>query len=336
MNYLKRFILTTLVVFSSLSCQENENTSSRNHLENISDFKGEMRSFVINLSKYAKQKAPSFYIIPQNGTQLVTIDGTPKSPIHKAYLDAIDAHGQESLFYGYYEDDGKTPDEATSYTSSFLDKSKKEGNKILVTDYCSSISNVEDSYKKNTDAGYVSFAANQRNLTNIYPPYGINNKNEWTINTLDDVKNFLFLLNTEEFETKEDLISNLSKADYDLIVIDAFFKDGTWLTKKDINRLKQKTNGEKRLVISYLSIGEAEEYRYYWKELWLKYKPDWLAEENPNWGGNYKVRYWDEEWQQIIYGSKSAYLDNIIDIGFDGAYLDIIDAFQYFEEKIRK
>ena len=101
--------------------------------------------------------------------------------------------------------------------------------------------------------------------------------------------------------------------------------------REKINTLKTKNNGGKRLVISYMSIGEAEDYRYYWKSGWDINPPVWLADENPYWLGNYKVRYWIKEWQDIIFGSESSYLKKIIDAGFDGVYLDIIDAFEYFE-----
>ncbi len=50
--------------------------------------------------------------------------------------------------------------------------------------------------------------------------------------------------------------------------------------------------------------------------------------ENPNWPGNYKVRYWDPEWQAIIF----EYEDKILNAGFDGVYLNIIDAFEYWED----
>ncbi len=82
-----------------------------------------------------------------------------------------------------------------------------------------------------------------------------------------------------------------------------------------------------------MSIGEAEDYRYYWNENWIANPPDWLAGENPDWEGNYKVKYWYSEWQNIIYGNNSSYLKKIIDAGFDGVYLDIIDAYEYFDEK---
>ena len=53
--------------------------------------------------------------------------------------------------------------------------------------------------------------------------------------------------------------------------------------------------------------------------------------ENPNWPGNYKVRYWEQSWKDIIYGNDNSYLKKILDAGFDGVYLDIIDAFEYYE-----
>jgi len=39
----------------------------------------------------------------------------------------------------------------------------------------------------------------------------------------------------------------------------------------------------------------------------------------------------NDEWQDIIFDNENSYLKKIIDAGFDGFYLDIIDAFEYFE-----
>jgi len=96
-------------------------------------------------------------------------------------------------------------------------------------------------------------------------------------------------------------------------------------------QLKTKANGGSRLVLGYMSIGEAEDYRYYWDESWLDNEPDWLDEENRQWEGNYKVKYWNEDWQAIIYGNDQSYTKRILDAGFDGVYLDIIEAFEHFE-----
>lgn len=87
-----------------------------------------------------------------------------------------------------------------------------------------------------------------------------------------------------------------------------------------------------RIIVSYLSIGEAEDYRSYWNDSWNDHPPGFLEKENPQWKGNYKVKYWDPAWQELIIKQ----LDKIIDQGYQGVYFDIIDGFEYFEEQGRK
>lgn len=89
---------------------------------------------------------------------------------------------------------------------------------------------------------------------------------------------------------------------------------------------------QKRWMLAYLSIGEAEDYRAYWQSGWKVGSPAWIKNENPNWKGNYLVEYWNPEWQTIIL----AYLDKIIAQGFDGAYLDLVDAYQSFNGDSRQ
>ena len=159
------------------------------------------------------------------------------------------------------------------------------------------------------------------------------NRNDATVEDLEDARNFLFTLNYEGFESKTSLINTISATDYDMVVIDLFFNDGSIFQLDQIAQLKVKPNGGKRKVICYMSIGEAEDYRYYWQGQWQSNPPSWLDDENKNWPGNYKVQYWDSDWQALIYGSETAYLDRVLAAGFDGVYLDIIDAFEYFENK---
>ena len=82
-----------------------------------------------------------------------------------------------------------------------------------------------------------------------------------------------------------------------------------------------------------MSVGEAEDHRPYWKAEWKQKRPNWIAEENEDWEGNFKVKYWTKEWRQLLYGSKDAYLDQILATGFDGAFLDVVDAYEYFQAK---
>ena len=157
----------------------------------------------------------------------------------------------------------------------------------------------------------------------------------------------------------------VAKDKFDVLVVD-YSRDGSEaraFSREAVARMRQRGNEPERIVLAYLSIGEAEAYRYYWQPVWTSIvdqgpvpkglkgfqgapdgksigakgskvplaevtsaAPSWLAAENPDWRGNHLVRYWDPGWQNIIFGSPSAYLDKIIDVGFDGVYLDKIDS----------
>lgn len=296
------------------------------------DAKEEMREFVMAISQSARRVNPEFVVIPQNGIELVTEDGESDGQPHMAYLSAIDGHGQEDLLYGYNRDDRATPSGTQEYLRSYLDISREAGNHILVTDYCSTEGNMADSYRRNQEYGYISFAANHREL-DIIPGYPapIHEEHAGEVESLSDVRNFLYLLNPENFGSRQDFIAAVSTTNYDLVIMDLFFQGEEVFTSDDLNQLRRKANGGRRLLICYLSIGEAEDYRYYWDEAWGQEPPEWLDRENPNWQGNFKVHYWNPEWQAVIYGNQNAYLTKILEVGFDGVYLDIIDAFEYYE-----
>jgi len=92
----------------------------------------------------------------------------------------------------------------------------------------------------------------------------------------------------------------------------------------EINKLKKNKN----TILSYISIGEAEDYRYYFDKL----PKEVLVKENKNWKGNFKIKYWDPSWKKILLGERG-YFSRLISAGFDGAYLDIVDGFHAFEDK---
>jgi cysteinyl-tRNA synthetase len=101
-------ITISLVLFLFLvSCDKDDDTDTPDTGDQ--NYKTEMRNFVIGISKYAKAKHTGFSIIPQNGIELVTETGDDNAAPQAAYLAAIDANGQEDLFYGYDNDDEATP-----------------------------------------------------------------------------------------------------------------------------------------------------------------------------------------------------------------------------------
>jgi cysteinyl-tRNA synthetase, unknown class len=128
-------------------------------------------------------------------------------------------------------------------------------------------------------------------------------------------------------------LSGVVAAPHDLMVIDseisanrAFEREHT---PSEVARMKRRPDGSPRILLAYLSIGEAERYRPYWRQAWYdpSTKPAWLGQENRRWAGNFAVQYWNPEWQQIIFGTPESYLDRVLAQGFDGVYLDRADAF---------
>lgn len=150
-------------------------------------------------------------------------------------------------------------------------------------------------------------------------------------------------------------------------------------TTAPVRQLQVKPDGGRRIVLAYLSIGEAEEYRHYWKPEWIETAepdpaepdpagasapasaappnaspqptardatsavppvkpvrkdrwpsakaPAWLGDENEAWSGNFAVRFEDPDWQAIFLEGPQSYLARIVASGFDGVYLDRVDAF---------
>ncbi len=128
-------------------------------------------------------------------------------------------------------------------------------------------------------------------------------------------------------------VARVAAAPHDLLVIDSEISANRTFEReflpKEVDRMRRRPDGSSRVLLAYLSIGEAERYRPYWHEEWYDpaHKPAWLHKENRRWAGNYAVRFWDPEWQQLIFGTPESYLDRIMAQGFDGVYLDRADAF---------
>ena len=148
-------------------------------------------------------------------------------------------------------------------------------------------------------------------------------------NPFADAKSWAFQLKNLGPEQQ----AKIAASPFDLVVIDSeqFPQDKEIpLTPEEVERMKKKPDGSRRLVIAYFSVGEAESYRFYWKPEWNKTKPSWVGKENKEWKENFLVKYWEPVWQKIVFGSPEAFADRIIAQGFDGFYIDRADAYYYF------
>lgn len=155
--------------------------------------------------------------------------------------------------------------------------------------------------------------------------------------------------------TGKGAVDALANSHYDMLVLEPTRTDWSsddkfFDTKKMVERLKNTkgSDGKRRkLIIAYIDIGEAEDWRWYWT--WStdwdegdprpKDWPDYILTHDPDgWEGNYPVAYWDAKWKDIIiygknqdskpHGDYNSAIDEAIKDGFDGIYLDWVEAYE--------
>ena len=138
----------------------------------------------------------------------------------------------------------------------------------------------------------------------------------------------------------QDFLYQLQHADPDRIGETAFDLAVVTLSttgnSPDVIPALKNSPGGPKIVLCYMSIGQSENYRWYWQPEWEENPPAWLDAPDGVWAGDHWVRYWDPEWQRIIYGTPKSYLDRILALGFDGVYLDRVDAYWYYQDQGRE
>ena len=250
-----------------------------------------MREFV---KEIRNNTSSSKIIISQNGNELYF----KNNKIDENFFKITDGTTQESLYYGdILKFNVATSKEANNELLKLLLPIRKKGKPIFVINYGKGEKKRNFLKQESLKTNFINELLPSFSLNDFYKP--INDYNTNDIHNLNEVKNYLCLLNPEKFSNMNEYYQALKNTNYDLLLIEVSYAN-IFFNREQIEGLKVKKNGGKRIVIAYLSIGEAEDYRFYWKKEWNKNKPDWIVSENENWSGNYIVKYWKLEWKEII------------------------------------
>ncbi len=142
---------------------------------------------------------------------------------------------------------------------------------------------------------------------------------------LADVREWLLLLNND---LEPATVRRISDTDLDMVVVDYLPSQphhANYPITETLAALRRKPDGGRRLVLAYLNVGQAEDYRTYWQKNWRRGNPNWILMDDPDgWAGNFPVAYWRPEWQAIVRDLAS----KIAQAGFDGVYLDWVAGYQ--------
>ncbi len=98
----------------------------------------------------------------------------------------------------------------------------------------------------------------------------------------------------------------------------------------DIRQRNIAIRGVDPIILAYVDVAQAEDWRWYWRRSWGIGEPPWIVGDDPNdWEGNFPVVYWHPTWEDIvIYGHRGrSHVQETLDAGFDGIYMDWVEAF---------
>lgn len=130
-------------------------------------------------------------------------------------------------------------------------------------------------------------------------------------------------------------VAALARTEYQLLVLEPGqnFKEYPYDTAGMVAALRRTPSGRRRALLAYVDIGEAEDYRDYWKPGWRAPtrsrpgRPDFMITVDPDgWSGNFPVAFWRPEWKKIWLGS-SGIIARLASLGFDGVFLDWVEAY---------
>lgn len=142
---------------------------------------------------------------------------------------------------------------------------------------------------------------------------------------LADVRHWLYLI---DVNLEPETVDRIAASEHDMVVLDFIPSEQNntdYPMAEVVTQLQDAAHP--KLVLAYIDIGEAEDYRTYWRDDWGIGNPEWIAGADPDgWEGNFPVAFWYDGWRDIWLG-EGGYLQAILDAGFDGVYLDWVEAY---------
>lgn len=315
---------------------------------NIPNYRSLMRDNIEMLIGYAQARKPDFQIILHEGADIL-YKGLWE--YHLSGYQNARGNGDDKSDPSFLSGKDLTLPKEYQLGSHLDNPFFKKINAIIFNDlYCSPRKLDKDLLKTNIRLGAISHCPSikaydqatalsvKENLLfygflNLSTAFGyianqpIINENARNIFSVKDASNISFLLDNRRYKNRAELISDMRKSNYDIVVIDPIFHDGSIFTQEEVDLMKFKKSGPKRLIIARQNITEAFTKDYYWQDDWNKHLPSWIKRASLSSKNGYITEYWQEEWKKII----SQYFRGIVLSRYDGVFLTGINNHQYFE-----
>lgn len=314
----------------------------------IVNYREAMRKNIIALAEFAKAENKDFELIAHEGEELLHkslweyhLDGYNEA--RKKGLNADDPAFLAHLKRTTPEKDYSPSSEAYGKSISGLavnnrfcgkhelnEHIKKHNLKLISIDYCKTEAAFDEAAMNATGLNYLLYAfIKPETAFKKIRKQPIINENAQNIFKVAEAQNISLFIDDSLYKDKERFLQDIRESNYDIVVIDPFFHHTSAYSKEDVESLKFKKNGAKRLIFAKINVSEADPEDYYWQNDWEIEKTPWLARASFTDENAVITQYWDENWRQI----NGRYFKGIVDSGYDGAFLTGIENHTYFEKQ---
>lgn len=306
-------------------------------LQEIPNYRAYMREMVLDLATYAEKRDPNFVVVTRPGFDLLSwsrrefeLAEIKRDPLAKVRSDSITQVGTPMRRYIQAIDGFMLNGQFCAplrVPGADLAAMLKQGLKGMTIEHCATPEMANAALQTAVRMGVISHIDLTDSDDFARPPSRRPSpENARNVEALLQARNMVVMLDSREYETREEWFAALGRSNYDVLVTDAFYKGNRPLTKDEVHLLKFKEIGARRLVLARMSVGFAEDERFYWERDWEVGTPTWIQGlgERP---GQYTVEYWNPAWKAII----GRYFAGIMDLGFDGVVLDGVEAYRRWE-----
>ena len=304
--------------------------------EVLLNMREEMRKFIQSISTFARRTKPNFYIIVQDGLELLVkrddVDENRVSPA-RTYMRSIDGILAQGLFSDLRTPGKPPPPDRQRGMLNRVQFAQENGLKVFTLDFGQGNPLVDSVHKLAQSRGYISQIANDafQDISELpaYPerPFG---ENASSVVSLRQVKNYGLVTNSQRYGREDEFALAMHDNNYDMLVVEVFHGRKP-LSRQAVETLKYKKLGAKRLVLASMNLGAAASYAYYWKPNWREGSPAWINAPVRGDPDRYNVQFWNPGWQQIISGNPNSYVYGLIAQGFDGVVITGVEAYKFFE-----
>ena len=353
------FLLTGTAVFPAVAGlygfnSANPYTSEEKILDmkylptQIRNYRAAMRENLQMLIDYAHKNKPDFRIIVHEGQELlyrsswedacdgynlsrrqkgsindtsflnhgkqISLEPKPDTPEYK-YLHSVDAVAVNNLYCG----SGKEHDITFNHNLG-----------LISIDHCPSEEAAEQAVVRSVlDKKILYVFTNLDQAFSNIASQPLINDSARNVGNVDEAGNILLMTDDSRYTSKDKFVQDLSRTNYDIIVIKPLFAHRQRFSPDDIRRMQFKKNGSRRLLIAEMNVSEASPQDYFWHKNWKIGQPSWLVRKSFVDRDSVITKYWNENWRRII----SGHFKDILATGFDGVFFTGVQNHLYFEQQ---